>query len=395
MVALVRESRSAPVVALTLLSRAGSADEPPDVNGVTALLGRTLLKGTETRSALDVARAAEDSGGGIESATDQEYGEIRVWGLARHWRTLLELLHDVATAPRLADEEVERERVVLLGQIRGLEDQPAHVANRVLSRALYGREGYGLPPSGSAATVARVTRADLARRFARAYAADRLVLGVSGAVAADEVLAEVGRLFADLRPGGPAPEAPPPPARPVHPRDHETCPTHQAHVLFGFFAPPVGAADHVPLRVANGVLGGGMSSRLFRTLRDEEGLAYSVGSVYPTRRVGGRLVVHIGTAPANVPAAEAGIRRELARLAGEPVPEDELGRTRTYLAGAFVLDRRTNARQSFELAFYELMGVGAGYLHRYPALVREVRADEVTRVARRHLVDPAVVVVGP
>jgi zinc protease len=395
MVALVRESRSAPVVALTLLSRAGSADERPDLNGITALLGRTLLKGTESRSALDVARAAEDSGGGIESATDQEYGELRVWGLARHWPRLLALLHDVATAPRLADQEIERERAVLLAQIRGLEDQPAQVANRVLARALYGREGYGLPPSGSAATVGRITRADLAARFARVHAADRLVLGVSGAVVPGEVLDEVGRLFAGLRAGGAAPEAPAPPARPVHARDHEACPTHQAHLLFGFFAPPVGDPDHVPLRVANGVLGGGMSSRLFRTLRDEEGLAYSVGSVYPTRRVAGRLVVHIGTAPANVPAAEAGIRRELARLAGEPIPEDELARTRTYLAGAFLLDRRTNARQSFELAFYELMGVGAGYVQRYPELVREVSADEAARAVRRHLVDPAVVVVGP
>jgi predicted Zn-dependent peptidase len=392
---LVRENRGAPVAALTLLSRAGSADEAPERNGVTALLGRVLLKGTRARSAVEVAREAEDAGGGIETAADQEYGEVRAWGLARYWRRLLALLHEIATEPQLADEEVERERRVLLAQIRGLEDQPAQVANRILARALFGPRGYGLPPSGEETTVARITRTDLRDRFQETFAADRLVLAMSGALIADEVLTEVGRLFDGLPSGGPAPATPPPPDRPLRPRERETSPTQQAHVLLGYLAPPVAAVDHVALKVANGVLGGGMSSRLFRRLRDEEGLAYSVGSVYPTRRGAGRVVLHVGTAPENVVAAEAGLRREVDRLTSEPVPEDELERTQAYLSGSFVLDRRTNSRQSFYLAFYELMGVGAEYVMRYPSLLEAVGATDVLRAARRHLVEPAVVVVGP
>ena len=145
----------------------------------------------------------------------------------------------------------------------------------------------------------------------------------------------------------------------------------------------------------NAILGGGMSSRLFRTLRDEEGLAYSVGSAYPTRHGTGRIVVHLGTAPASAGPAEAGIRREIERLRHEGVGEDELARTKTYMTGAFALDRRTNARQGFSLALYELLGVGADYVHRYPALVDSVSADDVARVAAQYLVEPAVVVVAP
>ncbi len=392
---LVRENRGAPVVALTLLTRAGSADEPPERNGVTALLGRVLLKGTRARSAVEVASAAEDVGGGIESAADQEYGEVRAWGLARHWRRLLALVHEVATEPRLADGEIERERQVLLAQIRGLQDQPAQVASRILARALYGARGYGLPTSGEEGTVARIVRADLVDRFGQAYAPDRLVLAVSGAVVADEVLAEVGRLFDGPASRVPPGAAPAPPERPVRLRERETSPSQQAHVLVGYLAPTVGAADHVALKVANGVLGGGMSSRLFRTLRDAEGLAYSVGSAYATRRGAGRVVLHIGTSPENVEAAEAGLRREVGRLDGEPVPEDELRRTKAYLAGSFVLDRRTNGRQGFYLAFYEVMGVGAEYVMHYPSLLEAVDATDVLQAARRHLVEPAVVVVGP
>lgn len=392
---LVRENRGAPVVAVTLLSRGGSADEAPELNGATALLGRVLLKGTRARSALEVASAAEDAGGGIESGADQEYGELRTWGLARHWRRLLALLHEVVTEPRLDDGEIERERGVLLAQIRGLEDQPAQVASRILARALFGPRGYGLPTSGEEASVARIARANLLERLGATYAADRLVLAISGAVAADEVLSEAGRLFQGLPSGGPAAAAPPPPERPARPRQHETSPTQQVHVLLGYLAPPIAAPDHVALKVANGVLGGGMSSRLFRTLRDEEGLAYSVGSAYPTRRGAGRVVLHIGTAPENVAAAEAGLRREVDRLAGEPVSGDELERTKAYLSGSFVLDRRTNGRQSFYLAFYEMMGVGAEYVTHYPGLLQAVAAADVLRAARHHLVEPAVVVVGP
>jgi predicted Zn-dependent peptidase len=392
---LVRENRGAPVVALTLLSRGGSADEAPELNGVTALLGRVLLKGTRARSALDVASAAEDAGGGIDSGADQEYGELRAWGLARHWRRLFALLHEVTTESRLDDAEIERERAVLLAQIRGLEDQPAQVANRILARSLFGPRGYGLPASGEEATVARIVRADLLDRLAETYTADRLVLAVSGAVGTDEVLDEAGRLFGGVRPGGEAAPSPTPPERPVRSRQHETSPTQQAHVLLGYLAPSVQAPDHVALKVVNGILGGGMSSRLFRTLRDEQGLAYSVGSAYPTRRGAGRVVLHIGTAPENVASAEAGLRREVDRLAGEPVSEDELERTKAYLSGSFVLDRRTNGRQSFYLAFYETMGVGAEYVMHYPSLLDAVGATDVLRVARRHLVEPAVVVVGP
>jgi zinc protease len=392
---LVRENWGAPVVALTLLSRGGSAEEAPELNGVTALLGRVLLKGTRTRTAIEVASAAEDAGGGIESGADQEYGELRAWGLSRHWPRLLSLLHEVATEPRFGDEEIERERGVLLAQIRGLEDQPAQVANRVLAQSLFGAQGYGLPSSGEEATVARLGRADLLDRFTETYAADRLVLAISGAVTADEVLGEAGRLFEGLRPRGAAVGAPPPPERPIRLRQRQASPTQQAHLLLGYLAPPVAASDHVALKVANGVLGGGMSSRLFRALRDEDGLAYSVGSTYPTRRGAGRVVLHIGTAPENVDVAEVGLRREVDRLAGEVVADDELARTKAYLSGSFVLARRTNGRQSFYLAFYEVMGVGAEYVLHYPALLEAVDATQVRQAARRHLVEPAAVVVGP
>jgi len=150
----------------------------------------------------------------------------------------------------------------------------------------------------------------------------------------------------------------------------------------------------VALKVMSAVLGSGMSSRLFRALREEAGLAYAVGAFYPTRWETGRIVVHVGTAPSNLGAVEAGIRREVERLRTERVPDDELVRTKAFLAGAFALDLRTNARRSFYLGFFELAGVGHGYLVRYPDLTGSVTGADVQRVARRYLVEPSVVIVG-
>jgi predicted Zn-dependent peptidase len=392
---LVRENPVASVVAATLFVAVGSCHEPAAVNGVTALLGRVLLKGTRTRSALELAQLAEDAGGALESATDQEYSELRVRGLARHWRLLVGLLRDMATAPAFQADEIERERQTLLAMIRGLEDQPFQVANRLLSRALYGEHPAGQPAAGAPATVERLGRPELIAHFERAFTPERMILAVSGQVSAAEVLPEVERVFGTLVRRGGEPATEPPPGRPVTPRVVERRPTEQDHVLVGFMAPSIGHPDHVPLKVLNAALGGGMSGRLFRTLRDEEGLAYSVGSFYPTRRGSSRLVVHIGTAPDNLTRAEAGIGREIRGLQEGGVPDEELARAKAYLTGAFDLDLRTNARQSFYLGFFELMGAGHAYVGRYPAAIEAVTSEAVRRVAGRWLVEPATVVVGP
>ena len=391
---VVRENPAAPVVALTLLVPGGSVQEPPALNGVTALLGRTLVKGTRHRDALALARAAEDSGGALGTATDQEYAEVRAHGLARHWGRLLALIHEVATEASLPPDHVERERAALLAQLRSQEDEPFQVAGHLLGRALHGEQGYGLPTAGTPETVQALRREDLLARYA-SFVPDRMVLAVSGDVVAEEVVAAAADRFGRTPAAGLDGPGSLIPDGGVSRRLREDRPTQQVQVLFGYRAPAISAEDHVALKVLNSALGGGMSSRLFRVLRDERGLAYAVGSVYPTRRHRSRLVVHIGTAPSSAAASEAGLAEVVQGLRESPLPEEELRRARTSLAGGFTLDVRTNARQSLYLALFEMMGVGPDYLDRYPDLVEAVEAGDAQGAARRHLTDPAVVTVGP
>jgi zinc protease len=218
---------------------------------------------------------------------------------------------------------------------------------------------------------------------------------VSGDVPAGEAVESATRLFGVMPAGPPGPLPAPPPSHRQTERLHEARETEQTHVMVGYLTPPVAHADHVPLKLLNAVLGSGMSSRLFQSLREEAGLAYAVGSFHLTRQERGRLVLHIGTAAANAARAEAGVLREAARIADEPVPDEELQRAKAFLSGSLALDLRTNARRAYHAGLFELLGVGHAFVERYPRLIDTVTADDVQRVARRYLVDPAVALVGP
>jgi len=172
-------------------------------------------------------------------------------------------------------------------------------------------------------------------------------------------------------------------------------PAQQAQILVGYVAPGLFDADYAAARVLGALLGGGMSGRLFIALRENHGLAYSVGTIVPLRTGSGALVSYLGTAPASADAAEALLINELDRTRAVDVGEEELARAKAYLLGSLAMDRRTNARQAWYLAFFEAVGAGWQFPERYARDVADVSAADVVGAARRYLVRPTVVVVRP
>lgn len=392
---LVRENPAAPVVAVSLLVGMGSRWERPETAGISNLLQHVIVKGTARRNALEIAEAAERIGGSLSASGDTDFSEIRGSALARHWQRLLELVADVALQPTLPAAELENERRAVLSRIQSRADQPFPLAFDTLMRALYGPHPYALPSLGLKRVVERLERDGLLEHYRRHYRGDRMVLAVSGQVTASAVLDELSRLFAGL-PGGTGEAEPVLPApAPALSRELLERPTAQAQILFGYLAPPLNHADYPAVKVLNALLGGGMSSRLFVELRDKQGLAYVTGTIYPSRRDPSFFVAHIGTAPGNVARAEDGIRREVERVRQEPAFAEEVARARAYVLGTLAMDRRTNARQAWYMAFFEVTGAGEGFLDRYVAGVGAVTAEDVQRVARRYLGQPTIVVLRP
>ena len=392
---LVRESNATPVVAVSLFVRMGSRWETEDNAGISHLLQQVMLKGTATRSALEIAEIAEGLGGGVSASADMDYSEIRATALARNWKDMLDLVADVALRPTLPAAEIDGERRAMLTALRSRQDQPFPLAMDTIMSRVYGDHPYGRPILGRAAALQRIDRDRLVAHHQRFYRAPRMILAVSGDISAREVVAEATRLFAGASTEEEAPDPAEPAASARADRTVLVKPAAQAQVLIAFLAPPTAHPDYAAVKVLATALGGGMAGRLFTEVRDKQGLAYSTGGSYPSRRGPGVFFTQLGTSPANQARAEVAMLGELDRIRREPVSSSELARAKAYLLGQFGLDRRTNARLAWYDAFFEALGVGPDFADRYVQAVETVTAEDVQRVARTYLTTPTIVTLGP
>ena len=396
LVVLAQENPAAPAVAVSVLVRVGSRWESDGNAGITNLLQQVLVKGTTSRSAFDIAEAAEAMGGSLSASGDTDYAEIKGTALARHWKALLALIADVTLRPALPPAEIDNERRVIASGIKNRLDQPFPLTYDTMMGRLFRSHPYGAPSLGRAAAVEALDRQALAGHYDRYYRAGRIIVAVSGQVPAREVADEVSRLFASAprdRETGDAPLGVPQSA--ALDRLVINRPAAQAQIMLGFLAPPIGDPDYAAVKVLQMALGGGMAGRLFSELRDKQGLAYSTGALYPARVELGFFLAFIGTAPASAGKAEEGMRAQVERIRSERVSEGELERAKAYLLGQFALDRRTNARLAWYAAFYEAAGVGHDFADRYVRAIEAVSADDVLRVARAYLTSPTVVRLEP
>jgi predicted Zn-dependent peptidase len=392
---LVRENRTVPVVAASVMVRVGTRWEREDNTGITNLLQQVLVKGTQSRTALQIAEEAEDIGGSIGASGDIDTSEIRGTALARHWRRLLDLLADVALRPTLPEAEIEGERRSVQSALKSRADQPFQRAYDTAMGRVYGPHAYALPVLGRGTAVSRLDRTALLEHYRTFYRANRTIVSVSGDVSAREVFAEVRRLFAAMPSGDSAVSE-----RGVSPvsavgRELVTHPSAQAQIMVAYLGPGIAHKDYAAMKVLSVAVGGGMAGRLFTELRDKQGLAYSTGALNPSRVDPSVLVAYLGTAPANADRAEEGMLRELGRMTRERVTPEELARAKSYLMGLFNLDRRTNARLAWYQAFFEATGVGYDFAERYVQAVEAVTADDLLRVAQAYLTRPAVVNLRP
>ena len=392
---VVRENAEAPVVAYSLLAKMGTRTETPDNAGIANMLQTMMVRGTEKMNGEQIAAAADRMGGSIDAYGDADYSEITATALARNWLQMLELIADVTLRPTIPDGTVKPVRDFILRQIRNRGEKPFDVAADQMRIALFGTNPYAWDPLGRRESVERLTRDALVAYYRSQYVPEQLVLAVSGDVKSAEVLAQVQRLFGAM-PAGKAP-APSIPALPAVAASREVLvvPGAQAQIFMGTLAPPFTHPDYAPLKVMTAILGGGMASRFFSDLRDKQALAYTTGAQYHPRLDTSGFVAILGTAPANVPKAEAALREQLARIQSEPASAEEVAVARSYVIGSQAMDRRTNARQAWYLGAAELAGVGHEFFDAYVGNVRKVTPADVQRVARRYLGVLRTVIVEP
>lgn len=362
----------------------GSRAESRRVNGVSHYLEHMLFKGTERRpDAITIAEAIEGAGGVLNAYTAKE--------MTCYWNQVpydmvgvaLDVVADMVLNSKMEQVEIDRERTVVQQEIRRGHDQPGSWAGELLSQAVYGDQPIGWSIAGTLETVEGLTRDDMVDHVATWYTPENSVLSVAGNVRHGEVLELAERHLVEWG-GERTPEVPA--ARPGIPTDNvlvDVRDISQCNVAIGLRAIPRQDPDRFALTILNNILGRGMSSRLFREVRERRGLAYSVGSGVSRHTDTGTFSISMGVTAENMREAITVSLAELGKLVEEPVGEEELTKARDYAAGSFRLGLETAMAHGQRTGESLLM---LGEIEPVEDVVRQlcaVDADDVQRVARR------------
>jgi predicted Zn-dependent peptidase len=333
--------------------RQGAAHEAREVMGASHLLEHLVFKGTGTRSAREIALALESLGGSLDAYTSREHTSFQARVLDEHLPLALEVLADLTLHPLLRDEDLALEREVVLEEIATVEDTPDDLVFDLHGERLWGEHPYGHPILGSRETVAGMDVETIRRLHQTRYTGKNLVVAAAGRLGHQEVVDQVESLFGGVGEGEAAPAIPQPGTLPAG-AHHEERHSAQTHLVFGGGVPRHSDARRYPLAILSTAMGGGMSSRLFQRIREELALAYSVFTFQSFYSRGGVSGVYLGTRPSSAGKAAEALRGELARLAAEGLPLEELEQTKQQLKGQIMLSLESTGARLYRLAGFAL-----------------------------------------
>jgi predicted Zn-dependent peptidase len=385
------EARS---VSLGAWVRVGGRDEAPPLSGASHFLEHLLFKGTEQRSARQIAEAVDSVGGEMNAFTAREH--TAYYARLPHARidVGLDILCDVLSEPALRPAEVEAERQVIVEEILMNLDAPEDRVHTALSRAVFGDHALGREVLGEMATVEAITRDEISDFFHHWYGPATMVVTAAGrlehAAVVDAVAAGLGG-----RTGGDLPvRTPPPPA--VATTIVERDDTEQAHLCLGWRSLSNGDDDRWAMSVANQVLGGGMASRLFQEVREQRGLAYSVYSHPSAFEDSGYLTIYCGTAPKRAREALQVIEDVVASVLADGVTDSEPAVAAGYLEGSMLLGLEDSGGRMGRLGRSLMQRDRIVTIDEHVEHLRAVTTADVSRVLHRVLDAPrALAAVGP
>ncbi len=384
-----------PVSAAHLFVPYGASQEPSGMGGISALGCALFSKGTKRKSARELVEEIESVGGSVSAGVTHDYLEMSCHAVDEYFPRTFALLAESLLTPAFAADETEKERGALIAAIQSKTESAFTVANEELSRRLFGTHPYARPATGTEKSVARIRREDLLAWHQRAISPVGAILSIASSRPAEEIFRQASAL---LGPAAwarrPAVIAPLRVTTQTSKRQHVTLklPFEQANLVVGYPAPPANTSIYFPLKALNAVLGGGMSARLFQRLREERGLAYDVGSFFPSKKRGSAFVAYMGLQESNLELAKKGMLDAFEELRSSLMPKDELEQTKNYLKGTFLLDHQTNSQRSHYLGWWEVLGLGREFDAAYLAGLDRVTPKDIMRAAKHVFGQPPVIV---
>lgn len=375
-----------------VLIRGRGVFEPEGREGLVEAFLRLLSKGTARRTTEKLRRALQEMGGRLETAgdpttpfgdfyTSREYGYIRLEALAEHAREAMVLLVEILTQPRLAAEDVEKVREELRTIVEAGQQQPRRVAEGLLFRALFPDHALAKPIYGTPAAVANLRREDLLALKERYLAASNLIVSIVSGLPAERTMALGREVLGRIPQGTPAQESGSLSVTRGTREVREHLGKPQAQLLLGKVVPPVSGRERFALEIAGSIL----SAKLFGTLREKEGLAYSVDAGVSFPQGGGLFLVGMGTAPDNIDKAKTGILREWKSVVETPPTREEVERRANGLAGRLAMRMLSSINRAYYHGLAEYRGLEHGYGEAYRKALLSVTPEEVAEVLRKYL----------
>lgn len=386
LVVLHAERDNLPMVVFILLVNAGSAHEPSELAGLADLTASLLDEGTERRTSMQISEELSYIGARLSVSTGKDFAVLSLTVLKKDLEKGLDVYADILLSPSFPPEEISRVKDLVKGSLRKNEESPSFLADRAFTKKVFGDHPYGRLPGGTPETVDAIKREDIVRFHEKHYVPGNSILAVVGDISSQELHGLIEKHLGAWK----GREAPPleaaPPAEPeggVIKIDRDLT---QANIMLGHLGVSRVDPDYYALQVMNYILGGGgFSSRLMETIRQQMGLAYDVHSYLGAGKLAGtfRAVVQTKNSTANDAIGE--IVRQVRLIRREKVTQEELQGAKSFLVGSFPRKLDTMNNIANFLVQVEYFGLGLDYIDEYPRMIESITADDVLRVAKEHL----------
>lgn len=387
LVVLHSEEHSLPIMMLTLLVKASPLNEPREKAGLANLTAELLTEGTKHRKSTEISEEIEFLGASLDTSTSSDYIVIALSVLKKDIDKGFDLFSDILLNPVFPQQEVDRKKVLLKGSLKQREEDPSFVAERAFRKEVFGEHPYGRLVEGTDETIDNIKREDLVKFFSDYFLPNNSILSVVGDLTQEELNALVKRYLdswikADLPPTTPKVLTEKMTKKVIKVDKDLT----QANIILGHLGISRDDPDYYAVSVMNYILGGGgFSSRLMQSIRDEMGLAYDVNSSFSLNKEKGVFQIEVQTKSKSTGLVISEILKQMERIRKEQVSDEEFSDAKSYLTGSFTRRLDTNRKIANFLALVEFYSLGLDYIERYPRYINSVTKEDIHRVARKYL----------
>jgi predicted Zn-dependent peptidase len=359
----------------------GSRRESPDQNGICHFIEHMLFKGTLKRSAEEIARSVDSIGGNLDAFTSKEMVSFNTKVLDEHLPLAFDVLSDLVLHPAFRAEDVEKEKGVILEELKMDADNPEYLVHEIFTANFWKGHALGKPILGTKATIRGFNRERVVEYYGKHYVPADITITAAGRLTHEGIVELVRERFEGL-PSGPVDQPDRMPATHARIAVRNKKALEQVHLCLGVPSYHLSHADRFSCYILNTLLGGGMSSRLFQNIRERLGLAYAVFSELNPYRDTGCLAVYAGTSVESARKVVACIMDEFSRLKQERVGDEELRRSKDYMKGSLMLSLESTSSRMANLARQQM------YFGRFFSLdellenIERITADDVQRTAQ-------------